>query len=112
MPLTPLPTVYHYIRLSISLQSAPNADIDVDVLTIRKAIQDAMADLFGITSAGTYLDVLSVTKTDVRGASTSQRGQWGEVVLRVHLSYVCRPLLLVVLFTDTDTQPITLFRES
>ena len=47
-----------------------------DGLLIRKSIQDALADMFGLTSAGTYVDVLFV---DEPGSET---------VIRVSPEYV------------------------
>ncbi|KIK13346.1 hypothetical protein PISMIDRAFT_685202, partial [Pisolithus microcarpus 441] len=89
MSLTPLPTDYHYLRILLTLPARAadcNVDVDVDVLTIRKALQDALSDTFGITSAGTYIDVLAVTRWNT-GVRVGGRDPWGEVVLRVHPSY-------------------------
>lgn len=47
-----------------------------DVLRIRKSLQDALADMFGLTFASTYIDVLSVNEPG------------SETVLRVHSEYV------------------------
>ena len=82
----------HYLCLSVSPVNAAqlNSDTDIDVLTIRKALQDALAELFGTTAAGTYIDILAVTKSDASGPSADalgyRRARWGEVVLRVHPS--------------------------
>lgn len=46
-----LQTSNHYIRLSITPPSS-------DALTIRKAIQDALTQTFGVISSSTYLDIL------------------------------------------------------
>lgn len=48
-----LPAEYHYIRFSL----APPCD----VLAVRKSLQDSLTQSFGITSAGTYMDVLWVS---------------------------------------------------
>ncbi len=42
---------YHYIRFSVSPAST-------DILTIRKSIQDALGQSFGLVSSHTYVDVL------------------------------------------------------
>ncbi|OCH92559.1 hypothetical protein OBBRIDRAFT_726545 [Obba rivulosa] len=42
---------HHYIRFSISPPSA-------DALSLRKALQDALAQAFGLVAANTYVDVL------------------------------------------------------
>ena len=68
MPSHLQPTQY-YIRLAMQPHCA-------DVLRIRKTLQDALADTFGLTSAGTYMDVLSV---DEEGSET---------VVRTHAAYV------------------------
>ncbi|KAI6134343.1 hypothetical protein EV401DRAFT_2064091 [Pisolithus croceorrhizus] len=89
MSLTPLPTNHHYLRLLLSLSAGTadcDVDVDVDVLTIRKALQDALSDTFGITSAGTYIDILAVAKWNT-GVRIGGRDPWGEVILRVHPSY-------------------------
>ncbi|KAI9058765.1 hypothetical protein FKP32DRAFT_1581165 [Trametes sanguinea] len=49
-----LSSKYRYIRFSVSPPSA-------DVLTLRKLIQDALAQSFGLVSSHTYLDVLSLS---------------------------------------------------
>ncbi|EKM52385.1 uncharacterized protein PHACADRAFT_61360, partial [Phanerochaete carnosa HHB-10118-sp] len=41
----------HYIRFSVS-------PANTDGLTIRKALQDALLQSFGLTSANVYVDVL------------------------------------------------------
>ncbi|PFH50213.1 hypothetical protein AMATHDRAFT_145706 [Amanita thiersii Skay4041] len=46
-----LPSAYRYIRLAVT-PSLP------DGLSIRKAIQDGLTQMFGVTSASTYLDIL------------------------------------------------------
>ena len=90
----------HYLCLSISpinaAQLNANVNTDIDVLTIRKALQDALAELFGVTTAGTCIDILAVTQSEPTPPSTStanasareRRGPWGQAVLRVHPSYV------------------------
>ncbi|KAG6899622.1 hypothetical protein C0993_008564 [Termitomyces sp. T159_Od127] len=45
-----LPSPYHYIRIAISPAR--------DALGLRKTLQDALTQTFGITSAGLYIDVL------------------------------------------------------
>jgi len=84
----------HYLCLSVAPVNAAQltSGTDIDVLTIRKALQDALAELFGITAAGTYMDILAVTKPNA--SPTDAVGErralvWGEVVLRIHPSSVC-----------------------
>ncbi|KAL4071586.1 hypothetical protein V8B97DRAFT_1917396 [Scleroderma yunnanense] len=85
----------HYLCLAISPVNGTQlkSDTNIDVLTIRKALQDALAELFGVTTAGTYIDVLAVTKftasptlSSTDAAVGDRRRPWGEVVLRVHPS--------------------------
>ncbi|KAH9943900.1 hypothetical protein B0H21DRAFT_747489 [Amylocystis lapponica] len=54
MSTRPLRTSHHYIRFAVSPPCA-------DALTLRKAIQDALGQSFGLVSANTYLDVLWVS---------------------------------------------------
>lgn len=61
--------MYHYIRLGISPQPS-------DALTIRKNISDALSQTFGLSSEGTYVDILS----------TPNNGK--ECVIRVQQKYV------------------------
>lgn len=49
-----LPT-HHYIRLAMEPRCT-------DVLLIRKSLQHALTDMFGLTFASTYIDVLSVNE--------------------------------------------------
>lgn len=67
--LSHLQATHHYIRLAVEPRCT-------DVLRIRKSLQDALSDMFGLTFAGTYIDVLSV---DELGSET---------VVRVHPEYV------------------------
>ena len=46
-----LPSTYHYVRLAVAPACA-------DALSIRKAIQDAFTQTFGLVSASTHVDVL------------------------------------------------------
>ena len=48
-----LPSDYHYIRLAVS----PSNN---DALGLRKTLQDALAQTFGITASSTYIDILWV----------------------------------------------------
>ncbi|KAN0080131.1 hypothetical protein V8E55_009697 [Tylopilus felleus] len=50
-----LQPTHHYIRLSMQPRCT-------DALLIRKSIQDALTDMFGLTFASTYIDVLSVNE--------------------------------------------------
>lgn len=116
MSLTPLPTDYHYLRILLTLPARAadcNVDVDVDVLTIRKALQDALSDTFGITSAGTYIDVLAVTRWNT-GVRVGGRDPWGEVVLRVHPSDA--PEILAAITAASPSRPsqprFSLLRES
>lgn len=51
---------YHYLRFAVS----PACQ---DALTIRKLLQDALLQSFGLTSANTYMDILWLSEegTDV-----------------------------------------------
>jgi hypothetical protein len=71
----PLPTPYRYLRLRIEPAppaAAAAAPDGVDALTVRRAIQDALAQSFGAAAAHTYVDVLHTAPGDP-----------GEVVVRV-----------------------------
>ncbi|KAI0311952.1 hypothetical protein OF83DRAFT_1148544 [Amylostereum chailletii] len=59
----PLPQPYHYIRLSLS---PPNPD----PLSLRRGVQEALTQTFGIIAANTYMDVLWI---DEQGAETVLR---------------------------------------
>ena len=69
MKLSHLQPTHHYIRFSMQPRCT-------EVLLIRKSIQDALADMFGLTFAGTYIDVLFVNALG------------SESVVRVHPEYV------------------------
>lgn len=117
MSLTPLSANHHYLRLSITLPvrtADSEPDEDVDVLTIRKALQDALGDSFGITSAGTYIDILAVTKWSTGGVRVGGRDPWGEVILRVHPSDAPKILAAVTAASPSrSSQPrLSLLRES
>ncbi|KAF8550648.1 hypothetical protein OG21DRAFT_1513730 [Imleria badia] len=77
MTLSHLQPTHHYIRLSMQPRCT-------EVLLIRKSIQDALADMFGLTSAGTYIDVLFVNELG------------SESVVRVHPEDAPRILAAVV----------------
>ncbi|KAI6013914.1 hypothetical protein EDC04DRAFT_2756379 [Pisolithus marmoratus] len=99
------PANHHYLRLSLTLPvgtADSDVDVDVDVLTIRKTLQDTLDDSFGITSAGAYMDILTVTKwsTDVR---VDGRGPWGEVILRVDPSDA--PKILAAITVASPSRP-------
>lgn len=64
-----LQPTHHYIRLSMQPRCT-------DALLIRKSIQDALTDMFGLTFASTYIDVLSVNELG------------SESVVRVNPEYV------------------------
>ncbi|KAI6148125.1 hypothetical protein BKA82DRAFT_1007348 [Pisolithus tinctorius] len=117
MSLTPLSANHHYLRLSITLPvrtADSEPDEDVDVLTIRKALQDALGDSFGITSAGTYIDVLAVTKWSTGGVRVGGRDPWGEVIVRAHTSDA--PKILAAITATSPSRPsqprFSLLRES
>ncbi|KAI0000768.1 hypothetical protein BJV74DRAFT_949605 [Russula compacta] len=59
--VAPLPQTHHYIRFSISppLEHSSSSS-SPDALQIRRALQDALAQSFGITLSHAYLDVLWV----------------------------------------------------
>ncbi|KAF8415425.1 hypothetical protein L210DRAFT_3431587 [Boletus edulis BED1] len=77
MSLSHLQPTHHYIRLSVQPRCA-------DPLLIRKSIQDALADMFGLTFASTYIDVLFV----------NERGS--ESVVRVNPEDASRILAAIV----------------
>ncbi|XP_006455739.1 hypothetical protein AGABI2DRAFT_210273 [Agaricus bisporus var. bisporus H97] len=83
--------MYHYIRLGISPQPS-------DALTIRKNISDALSQTFGLSSEGTYVDILS----------TPNNGK--ECVIRVQQNDV--PRVLTSLVTYTGTCRFSLLKES
>lgn len=56
----PLPQTHHYIRFSISPPMVHSPSSPPDALQIRRALQDALAQSFGITLSHVYLDVLWV----------------------------------------------------
>lgn len=64
-----LQPTHHYIRLSMQPRCT-------DVLLIRKSIQDALAEMFGLTFASTYIDILFVSELG------------SESVVRVNPEYV------------------------
>lgn len=47
----PFHSEYHYICLSVS---PPN----IDTLSLRKSLQDALTQTFGLTSSSIYIDIL------------------------------------------------------
>ena len=49
----PLPKTHRYIRVKLSPPSP-------DALLVRRALQDALSQTFGLVSAGTYMDILWV----------------------------------------------------
>ncbi|KZT68022.1 hypothetical protein DAEQUDRAFT_672063 [Daedalea quercina L-15889] len=53
MPQHTLASSYHYVRFSLAPACA-------DALSIRKSIQDAFTQSFGLVSANTYVDILWV----------------------------------------------------
>lgn len=67
--MIPLTSSYHYVRFSIS----PPTN---DALTVRKTLQDALMQSFGLVSANTYMDVLWLAEDG------------SEVVIRVGERYV------------------------
>ena len=67
--MIPLTSSYHYVRFSIS----PPTN---DALTVRKTLQDALMQSFGLVSANTYIDVLWLAEDG------------SEVVVRVGEGYV------------------------
>jgi hypothetical protein len=74
-----LPTPYHYLRLRVDSHLSTNtAILAVDALTVRRAIQDALAQSFGTTNAHTYLDVLYTGSAADESAGTTR-----DVVVRL-----------------------------
>ena len=69
MTLSHLQPTHHYIRLSMQPRCT-------EVLLMRKSIQDALTDMFGVTFASTYIDVLFVNELG------------SETVVRVNPEYV------------------------
>ncbi len=53
--MRPLKTTHHYLRVALDPPCA-------DALTVRKALQDALQQSFGLTAANTYVDVLWVAE--------------------------------------------------
>jgi hypothetical protein len=51
----PFPKKYSYIHLSITPPCT-------DALKIRKTMQDGLAEAFGVTASGTYLDILWIAE--------------------------------------------------
>ncbi|PCH43159.1 hypothetical protein WOLCODRAFT_164278 [Wolfiporia cocos MD-104 SS10] len=73
---------YHYIRLSVSPPCA-------DVLTLRKTMQDALLQTFGLLSANTYIDVLSLAEDG------------SEVVVRIAKNEAAKLLAAVAAFAGS-----------
>ncbi|KIY48573.1 hypothetical protein FISHEDRAFT_43010 [Fistulina hepatica ATCC 64428] len=88
----PLAKSSHYIRLHLSPAGR-------DPLSVRKSIQDALAQSFGATSAGTYLDILWI----------SDDGE--ECVIRVDRSDTAR-VLAAAMASSAPGQMFTLVKES
>ena len=59
----------HYVRFSVDPPTT-------DALTVRKALQDALLQSFGLTAANIYIDILWIAEGG------------GEVVIRVGSRYV------------------------
>ncbi|KAG6811504.1 hypothetical protein H0H92_007106 [Tricholoma furcatifolium] len=55
---------YHYIRIALTPPSTYR-----DALTIRKTLQDALTQTFGVTSAGLHVDILWVAEDSSDDAS-------------------------------------------
>ncbi|KAF9228141.1 hypothetical protein BS17DRAFT_692784 [Gyrodon lividus] len=68
--------MHHYICLSMEPRCT-------DALLIRKSLQDALTDVFGLTFSSTYIDILSVNE------------QGSEVVVRVSSENASRILAAV-----------------
>ncbi|RDX47654.1 hypothetical protein OH76DRAFT_1405715 [Lentinus brumalis] len=82
---------YHYIRFSVSPAST-------DILTIRKSIQDALGQSFGLVSSHTYVDVLWIANDG------------SEVVVRIGPSDA--PKLLAAVTAWTGSLRLSLVKES
>jgi hypothetical protein len=52
----PFPVEYHYIRLAVF----PG---NVDALSLRKNLQDALTQTFGLTSSSMYIDILWIANS-------------------------------------------------
>lgn len=88
-----LPTLYHYIHIAI----AP-ANPDRDALSLRKTLQEAITQTFGITSSALYVDVLWM----------AQDG--GRSVIRIQKDDASKILAAIV--TWSDVPRLSLVKES
>ncbi|RPD63360.1 hypothetical protein L227DRAFT_521441 [Lentinus tigrinus ALCF2SS1-6] len=82
---------YHYIRCSVS-------PVCTDVLAIRKSIQDALGQSFGLVSSHTYVDLLWLAEDG------------SEVVVRIGPSDA--PKLLAAMTAWTGSPRLSLVKES
>ncbi|TCD67748.1 hypothetical protein EIP91_011990 [Steccherinum ochraceum] len=86
-----LKTSYHYIRFSVSPPTS-------DALKIRKTVQDALMQSFGLVAANTYMDVLWLAEDG------------SEIVLRVGESDASN--VMVAVTTSTSSPRLSVTRES
>lgn len=71
------PIKYVYIRLGLST----GIKAEFDPLLLRKALQDALTQTFGLSFAGAQIDILSIHDTGFDANDSSIRT--GEAVIRV-----------------------------
>ncbi|GJE88983.1 hypothetical protein PsYK624_050710 [Phanerochaete sordida] len=81
----------HYIRFALSPATS-------DGLAIRKTLQDALLQAFGLTCANTYVDILWLAEDG------------GEVVVRVGSSEATR--LMAAVTTHSATPRLSLLKDS
>ncbi|KAF8621320.1 hypothetical protein AX15_007858 [Amanita polypyramis BW_CC] len=72
----PLPSTYRYIRLSV----VPPMQ---DALTLRKAVQDGLGQLFGITSSSVYVDILWINDDGSQFVLRVNEGDAGKLLAAV-----------------------------
>ncbi|KAF8064337.1 hypothetical protein FPV67DRAFT_1504574 [Lyophyllum atratum] len=88
-----LSTDYHYIRIAI----VP-ADHERDPLRIRKTLQDALTQTFGMTSSALYIDILHIVEDG------------GQCIIRVRKDDASKILAAIV--TRSDAPKLSLVKES
>ncbi|KAF5376733.1 hypothetical protein D9615_007892 [Tricholomella constricta] len=86
-----LPTQYHYVRIAVAPVTGR------DALGLRKAVQDALTQTFGVTSAALYVDFLWVAEDG------------GQFVIRVQKDDASKILAAIV---ASDAPKLSLVKES
>ncbi|THH04416.1 hypothetical protein EW145_g5537 [Phellinidium pouzarii] len=78
------PAKYVYLHVHISGFTDVPENINIhDELSLRKAIQDALAKTFGVSAAATYIDVLRLHYGPVADFELGVPREEGDVVIRV-----------------------------